>query len=357
MVRKVIDVTAIFMFICFACVDISYSQVPHGAKVSDQEWVSRKGKAASVLNVPGYTYIELEEESGLVWIAAPTMEVKVGDKVLVSGGIEMRKFQSKALDRTFSVIFFVGRAEVEGKGSGKSNKGADKPRTIAAPAKGSIVKAKAGYTLEELFDKKEELEGSKVAVRGMVVKASGKIIMGKIWFHLQDGTGIGNNIDLVVTSMRNVEVGDIVLVVGVLGVDKNFGQGYKYDVILEDAEIKADVIEKSKTSVTPTKGSIAKAKGGYTLEELFDKKEELGGKKVVIRGKVVKASGKIMGKKWFHLQDGTGSKGVLDLVLTSDNDANAGDTVLVTGVLVLGKDFGQGYKYDVIIEDAKIMVE
>ena len=91
--------------------------------------------------------------------------------------------------------------------------------------------------------------------------------------------------------------------------------------------------------------------------KLFDKKKKRGGKKVVIRGKVVKASGRIMGKRWFHLQDGTGSKGVLDLVLTSDNDADAGDIVLVTGVLGLGKDFGQGYKYDVIIEDAKIKVE
>ena len=193
-------------------------------------------------------------------------------------------------------------------------------------------------------------------IRGKVVKASGKI-MGKRWFHLQDGTGTANNLDLVVTSNSNAEAGDIVVVTGVLGLDKDFGQGYKYDVILEDAEMTADLIEKSKTSASPVKGSIVKAKGGYTLEEIFGKKRKLGGKKVVIRGKLVKASGKIMGKRWFHLQDGSGAEGVLDLVLTSDDDANAGDIVLVTGVLELGKDFGRGYKYEVIIENAKIKVE
>ena len=269
----------------------------------------------------------------------------------------MRHHYSDSLKRTFPVIHFVSFAEA---GSDKpkktTKKDVERAKTVTPPVKGSIVKAKGGYTLEEIFDRKEELGGKKVAVRGMVVKASARI-MGKRWFHLQDGTGTGGNLDLVVTSNNNAEAGDIVLVTGILGVDKDFGQGYKYDVILDDAEMKGDLIEKSKTSAAPVKGSIARAKGGHTLEELFDKREKLGGKKVVIRGKLVKASGKIMGKRWFHLQDGTGSKGVLDLVLTSDNDADAGDIVLVTGVLGLGKDFGQGYKYDVIIEDAKIKVE
>lgn len=360
MIKKVLDVSAVFIFISFLCVDISYAQAPQRDKVSDQEWASRKGKAVSVINVSGYTYIELEGEGGPIWIAAPTMEVKVGDIVLASGGIEMSDHYSKTLERTFPVIHFVGRAETEsGKTTKKgTKKGTKKVKTFTSPVGGSITKANGGYTLRELFDNKKELEGKKVSVRGKVVRVPGEI-MGKIWFHLQDGTGADSNLDLVVTSMRNVEVDSIVLVAGVLGLDKDFGQGYKYDVILEDAEIKSEEIdiEKPKTSASPIKGSIAKAKGGYTLKELFDKKERLGGKKVAVRGKVVKASGKIMGKRWFHLQDGTGSKGALDLVLTSDNDADAGDIVLVTGILELGKDFGQGYKYDVIIEDAKIKIE
>jgi hypothetical protein len=34
-----------------------------------------------------------------------------------------------------------------------------------------------------------------------------------------------------------------------------------------------------------------------------------------------------------------------------------GDTVLARGVLVTNKDFGYGYKYDLIIEDANVTIE
>ena len=34
-----------------------------------------------------------------------------------------------------------------------------------------------------------------------------------------------------------------------------------------------------------------------------------------------------------------------------------GDTVVVVGKLSTGKDFGYGYKYDVILEDATVTVE
>ena len=34
-----------------------------------------------------------------------------------------------------------------------------------------------------------------------------------------------------------------------------------------------------------------------------------------------------------------------------------GDTVVVTGAVVLNKDFGMGYSYPVIIEDAQVTIE
>jgi hypothetical protein len=64
-----------------------------------------------------------------------------------------------------------------------------------------------------------------------------------------------------------------------------------------------------------------------------------------------------MGKNWIHLQDGTGDNGSNDLTVTTDSTVNVGDTVLVSGVLNTDKDFGYGYQYAVIVEDAKITVE
>ena len=73
-------------------------------------------------------------------------------------------------------------------------------------------------------------------------------------------------------------------------------------------------------------------------------------------GKVVKFSARIMGKNWLHIQDGSGDTvaGTNDLTVTTNVVAKAGDTVLVSGKLAINKDFGYGYKYDVIIEDAKV---
>jgi len=42
---------------------------------------------------------------------------------------------------------------------------------------------------------------------------------------------------LTVTTGAVVKVGDLVLVHGVVSVDRDFGFGYSYEVIIEDAEV------------------------------------------------------------------------------------------------------------------------
>ena len=76
-----------------------------------------------------------------------------------------------------------------------------------------------------------------------------------------------------------------------------------------------------------------------------------------MRGKVVKFSPEIMGKNWIHLQDGTGKEGTNDLTVTTKMMAKVGDTVVISGAVATDKDFGYGYKYGVIIEDADVKVE
>lgn len=240
MTRKALNIAAVSIIINFMCVSVLCSQPHQGAKANNQDWAFHKGKATSVLNVPSYTYIELEGESGRTWIAVSSMEAKVGDKVWASEGIEMRDHNSKALDRIFSVIHFVSRAETERGRSEKTTKKKGKKKKIAAsPLKGRIAKAKGGYTIKELYDKKKKLEGKELSVKGMVVKAAAKI-MGKRWFHLQDGTGDKEVLDLVITSDNDAERGDIILVTGTLGVDVSFGHGYNYDIIIQNAKIKVE---------------------------------------------------------------------------------------------------------------------
>jgi len=100
-------------------------------------------------------------------------------------------------------------------------------------------------------------------------------------------------------------------------------------------------------------------KADQTVADIFAQKTALSGKAVVVRGKVVKFSPEIMGRNWLHIQDGSGQAGANDLTVNTDPKtmAKVGDTVVVSGKLTVAKDYGYGYKYDVIIEDAKITKE
>ncbi len=113
---------------------------------------------------------------------------------------------------------------------------------------------------------------------------------------------------------------------------------------------------KAAASAKDAKISVAKAVGAnaYTVQEIFAKSAKLDKKKVVVQGKVVKVSAKIMGKNWIHIQDGTGNQAKKNhnLVCTSNETADIGDIVTVSGILAKDKDFGGGYKYSAIVEES-----
>jgi hypothetical protein len=102
---------------------------------------------------------------------------------------------------------------------------------------------------------------------------------------------------------------------------------------------------------------VEKAANGVTVAELFATKDQLAGQPVTLRGKVVKVNAGIMGTNWLHVRDGSGEEGSNNITITTGQMADVGDLVLVTGVLTVNKDFGMGYQYDAIIENAEITVE
>jgi len=103
---------------------------------------------------------------------------------------------------------------------------------------------------------------------------------------------------------------------------------------------------------------IARAEGGKTVAEVYGEKDALAGQKVSVRGKVVKVNSGIMGKNWLHVRDGSGSDGTNDLTVTTTGALpTVGDTVVVSGTVATDRDFGAGYSYDVIVEEAAVTVE
>ncbi len=225
------------------------------------------GKVVETMNTAGYTYVLVDTGAKKVWAAAVEFSVKVGDAVSFAASLPMENYHSKSLNRDFDVVYFTGGINVNAAG------------TAAAPA-AAVPQLPPGHP----------------ALNGGVAP---KLPPGH---PALTGSPAPANVDLT---------------------------------------------------------GIKRAEGGKTIAEIFSGQAKLSGKPVSVRGKVVKYNAAIMGKNWLHIRDGSGSAEKMDndLTVTTSADSKVGDTVLVTGKLTLKKDFGAGYKYDVILDDAKVVVE
>lgn len=91
-----------------------------------------------------------------------------------------------------------------------------------------------------------------------------------------------------------------------------------------------------------------------TVAALHKDKAALSGKEVRLQGKVVKVNNGIMGRNFVHVQDGSGDQETNDMTVTTKQTANVGDKVMVTGRLIVNRDFGAGYAYPVLVEEASL---
>lgn len=210
-----------------------------------------QGKVVQTMDASGYTYIAVSQPAGdVIWAAGPQTAVEVGRQVNLPSGLEMTNFESKTLGRTFDRIFFLKSfgAATQGSAPAPSSPHAftpkpanpyATPKTNAGTApKGSTPSANHIHTVAQLFAQAANLNKNTIKVRGKVVKFSPNI-MGTNWLHIQDGTGSAANKtnDLVVTSKQSAATGDQVVVTGILTTNKDFGAGYRYEVIVENAQL------------------------------------------------------------------------------------------------------------------------
>ncbi len=206
------------------------------------------GKVIETMNSGGYTYLLLQHGKAKAWVAIPQAKVAKGGTITVAPGVEMVNFQSKTLHRKFSRIIFSGGLMQAGMGyKAPANKafsmaeGSSSRASAVKTENGVRVQKAAGpnaYTVAEVFAKRAVLDNKPVVIRGKVVKVSMQI-MNKNWVHIQDGTSdpsLGG--DLVVTTSGQPSVGDVVTVSGTLHKDRDFGAGYIYQAIVENASVK-----------------------------------------------------------------------------------------------------------------------
>ncbi len=203
------------------------------------------GKVIETMNAASYTYILVDTGKATNWAAAPQFAVKVGDTVTIDNGMPMPQYHSKTLNRDFDIVYFSGSATVAGSVVAVRNQAVELPKNhppiggVAAQSAvdfSGIQRAKDGKTVEEINTNKAKLSGKRVTVRGKVVKYNAGV-MGKNWLHIRDGSGSADSNDLTITTTTETKVGDTVLVSGKVATNRNFGAGYKYSVIIEDAKV------------------------------------------------------------------------------------------------------------------------
>ncbi|MCK9640064.1 MAG: hypothetical protein M0R39_09165 [Prolixibacteraceae bacterium] len=193
--------------------------------------------AKDVIQTSKYTYLLLTEGGNEYWAAVSRFEAEKGKTYYYNVGMEMKNFQSKELNRNFESIQFIQefsdqpiQEKVQAPLTTKGRQSVDKVDGIKVePVVGAIK-------LADLFANKANYAGKKVKVTGQVVKFSPEI-MSKNWIHLQDGSESNGSYDLTITTMETVAVGTVVTLEGVLAIDKDFGYGYKYDLILEESKL------------------------------------------------------------------------------------------------------------------------
>ena len=187
-------------------------------------------------NASSYTYMKVEEKDKEFWIAVPQMEVEDGDVLFFTKSMEMKNFRSETLDKTFDSILFVDDIS---KTPHSANGKMSHPNVESTKENIKVEPLKDGYTIAGIFSEKESIVGKKIKVRGKVIKYNGGIL-DRNWIHIQDGTGEQGKHDLVVTTNGSVQIGQTIIAEGTIAVDKDFGSGYKYSVLLENAEIKVE---------------------------------------------------------------------------------------------------------------------
>jgi len=218
------------------------SRKTDGEKV---EVSSIHGTVSEIITAAGYTYVAIDVDGKKVWAAGPVSTFEVGDKVGFSMEMPTANFQSRSLKRTFDRIYFVDGFITEGGAStvdnaskmnlshGSNSTPHGKTEKSSGKITVEIAKVAGGKDIAEIYKDKKALDGQAVKVRGEVTKYTPQIL-GFNWIHIRDNS---TDTDLTITTSETAAVGDVIVVKGLIALEKDFGYGYVYPVILEKAEI------------------------------------------------------------------------------------------------------------------------
>lgn len=193
-----------------------------------------------ILTATRYLYLNVSEGDEQFWIAVRKQEVKIGDTYYYKRALLKTNFESKENNKVFEKIYLVTKLVSSNHGNEQDpkinidindvadvNKSEAKEVDVPKP----IITQKGSVKIAELVENISKYEGKTIQISGKCVKINSGI-MNRNWIHLKDGSK--DDYDLVITSDTFVAEGTMITMKALVSVDKDFGAGYKYDLILEN---------------------------------------------------------------------------------------------------------------------------
>jgi len=192
-----------------------------------------------VLPAAKYVYLNVNEGDKQFWLATGKKEIKVGETYYYKRGLLKTNFESKEHNRIFETVYLVTNlvAERHGNNGGNlntsgSNATQTKSANINSPLNtDKIVQQIGSIKIAELLKDPKKYEGKTIQLTGVCAKVNAGI-MDRNWIHIKDGSQ--DDYDLVITSDTFVPEGKTFTMKAVVTLNKDFGAGYVYDLILEN---------------------------------------------------------------------------------------------------------------------------
>ena len=194
-----------------------------------------------VLKTSKYMYLNVTEKDEQFWIATRLMDVAVGQTYHYKGGLLKTNYESKEHQRVFEKIYLVSNRLVHANHGTNSNLNDGNKlttkvdevisETVPEIEPSKRVEIKGSLKISELVENFSKYEGQIVQISGVCVKINAGI-MNRNWIHLKDGSR--DDYDLVITSNTFIKEGEVITMKAKVSLNKDFGAGYKYELILED---------------------------------------------------------------------------------------------------------------------------
>lgn len=186
---------------------------------------------AEILQGERYSYIKVtDHENKTYWISTLKAEYEVGGEYAFTESIHKTNFFSTEFNRNFEDFYLVSDLQPA---HNHDHGGEMNPTSVDLSVNAEEVKRASSIKIKELISNSKKYAGKEVEITGKVIKVNANI-MDRHWVHIKDASA--DDYDFVLTTQTVVPVGHIVTFKGKFNTNVDFGSGYRFDYILENAK-------------------------------------------------------------------------------------------------------------------------